>query len=341
MQRCQEQSPPIRVCQILGGDEEGGLETHFVDLCNGLAEAGDQVAVIAHERYRERMAAGIDYLPLNLRRGRRNPFLRRRLRALIQSAQPDIVHAHAGKAAALTAAARCSAPVVGTVHALKKDLSPYHGFDAVIGVSRGVLKALEHPRKAVIHNGIRAADATLTSAELRQRFGIDGNESVTLAVGRLVPVKGFDRLISQWRDGLGHLLIVGDGPERTKLERLAVGKAVILAGYQADAPALMGAADLLVFSSEREGFSYALAEALHAELPVVSTPVPGAEEVLPESHLAPAEELGAVVSRCLADLPATRSRMATAFDWAGKTLTIERMVAATRQVYRDVLTNRN
>lgn len=331
----------MRVCQILGGDEEGGLETHFVDLCNGLAAASDKVSVVAHERYRERMAPGIDYLPLNLRRGRRNPFLRRRLRALIESAQADIVHAHAGKAAALAAAVRCSAPVVGTVHALKKDLSPYQGFDAVIGVSRGVLKALDHPHKTVIHNGIHGADATLTSAELRQRFGIDGKEPITLAVGRLVPVKGFDRLVSQWRAGLGHLLIIGDGPERTKLKRLAVGKAVILAGYQADARALMGAADLLVFSSDREGFSYALAEALHARLPVVSTPVPGAEEVLPESHLAPVEELGVAVSRCLADLPAAQARMATAFDWAAHTLTIERMVAATRQVYRDVLTNRN
>ena len=331
----------MHVCQILGGDEEGGLETHFVDLCNGLAEAGDKVSVIAHEHYRKRMAASIDYLPLNLSRGRRNPFLRRSLRALIESAQPDIVHAHAGKASALTAAVRCRAPVVGTIHALKKDLSPYHGFNAVIGVSQGVLKALDHPHKTVIPNGVHDSDATLTRSELRQRFGIDDNGPVTLAVGRLVPVKGFDRLINQWQAGLGHLLIVGDGPERIKLERLAAGKAVILAGYQADARALMSAADLLVFSSEREGFSYALAEALHARLPVVSTLVPGAEDVLPESHLVPVEELGATIDRCLTDLPAARSRMATAFDWAAQTLTIERMVAATRQVYRDVLTNRN
>ena len=328
---------PLRVCQIVGGDEEGGLETHFVDLCNGLAAAGDAVAVIAHERYRQRMAASIEYLPLNLRRGRRNPFLRRRLRALLESAAPDLVHAHAGKAAALMAAARHATPTVGTVHALKKDLSAYRRFDAVIGVSQGVLAALDHPRKTVIHNGVAAAETTPTAAELRQRFGIDDNEPVTLAVGRLVPVKRFDRLISQWRPGLGCLLILGDGPERAKLERLAIGKAVILAGHQADAQALMGAADLLVLSSEREGFSYALAEALRARLPVVSTPVPGAEEVLPESHLVPAERLGDAVGACLADPTAAQSRMAAAFDWAAGALTVERMVAATRQVYRDVL----
>ena len=326
----------MRVCQIMGGDEEGGLETHFADLCNGLAEAGDTVTAIAHERYRGRMAKSVRYLPLNLRRSRRDPLLRWRLRGLLESAAPDIVHAHAGKAAALMAAVRSPAPVVGTVHALKKDLSPYRRFAAVIGVSRGVLASCGHPCKTVIHNGVRHNRATLAAGRLRQRFGIDASASVTLAVGRLVPVKGYDRLIAQWHAGLGHLLIVGEGPERARLQRLAVGKAVTLAGFQADVRLLMSAADLLVFASQREGFSYALAEALQARLPVVSTPVSGAEEVLPNSHLAPIDQLGGAVANCLDDLPAARTRMATTFDWAARTLTVEFMVQATRRVYQGV-----
>ena len=327
----------MHICQVMGGDEEGGLETHFVDLCNGLKEAGDAVAAIAHERYRERMADGIDYLPLDLRRSRRNPLLRRRLRKLVESAAPDLVHAHAGKAAALLAAVRVSAPVVGTVHALKKNLSPYRRFAAVVGVSRGVLAGCDHPRKAIIHNGVHRNRATMTPAALRTRFGIQAHERVTLAVGRLVPVKGYDQLIAQWHDNLGHLLIVGEGPEHARLEALAVGKAVTLAGFQADVRTLMSAADLLVFASQREGFSYALAEALQARLPVVSTCVPGAEDVLPKSHLVPIDRLGTVIADCLADLHAARSRMAAAFDWAEQTLTVEHMVQATRQLYRDVL----
>ena len=93
----------------------------------------------------------------------------------------------------------------------------------------------------------------------------------------------------------------------------------------------------MVFASEREGFSYAMAEALRARLPVVATPVPGAVDVLPAEHLAPPEDLGEALRRCLADLPAARARMATAFDWAERTLTVERMVAATRDLYLSVL----
>lgn len=321
----------------MGGAEEGGLETHFVDLCNGLVEAGDGVAVIAHERYRERMAKGIDYLPLDLRRGRRNPLLRRRLRRLLASAGADLVHAHAGKAAALLAACGSPSPVVGTVHALKKDLSAYRRFAAVIGVSEGVLASCDHGPMTVIHNGVRPSPATMAPAELRRRFRIAAGLPVTLAVGRLVPVKGYDRLIGQWHDGLGSLLIVGEGPERPRLEALAAGKAVTLAGFQPDARALMTGADLMVFASLREGFSYALAEALHARLPVVSTPVPGAEDVLPKAHLVPVDQLGSVIAGCLADLPAASLRMKDAFDWAAQALTVECMVRATRRVYQDVL----
>lgn len=321
----------------MGGDEEGGLETHFVDLCNGLVEAGDGVAVIAHERYRERMAKGIDYLPLDLRRGRRNPLLRRRLRRLLASAGADLVHAHAGKAAALLAACGSPSPVVGTVHALKKDLSAYRRFAAVIGVSEGVLAGCDHGPMTVIHNGVRPSPATMTPTELRRRFRIAADVPVTLAVGRLVPVKGYHRLIGQWHDGLGSLLIVGEGPERPRLEALAAGKAVTLGGFQPDARALMTGADLMVFASLREGFSYALAEALHARLPVVSTPVPGAEDVLPKAHLVPVDQLGSLIAGCLADLPAASLRMKDAFDWAAQALTVECMVRATRRVYQDVL----
>lgn len=331
----------MRICQVMGGDEEGGLETHFADLCNGLVEAGDAVVAIAHERYRERMAQNIDYLPLNLRRSRRDPLLRRRLRGLVARARADLVHAHAGKAAALMAALRSPVPVVGTVHALKKDLSAYRRFAAVIGVSGGVLAACDHGRKTVIHNGVRRSPATIARDQLRRRFGIAADARVTLAVGRLVPVKGYDRLIAQWHDGLGTLLIVGEGPERRRLEALAAGKAVVLAGFQPDARVLMTAADLMVFASLREGFSYALAEALQARLPVVSTPVPGAEDVLPKTHLAPAERLGSVVASCLADLHAARLRMKDAFDWAARALTVEHMVDATRRVYQDVLSAAN
>ncbi len=323
----------MHICQVMAGDEEGGLETHFADLANGLAALGDRVTVVAHERYRDRFAPSIAFLELDLTRGRRNPWLRRRLRGLIESVDPDVVHAHAGKAAALVAAIAPRCSTVGTVHGLKKDLSAYRRFDAVIGVSRAVIDGLEHPAKTVVYNGVHAAPAPTPRTAFRKMFGTPPGGPVTLAAGRLVPVKGFDRLIDLWQDCPGHLLIAGDGPERDRLEAMARGKPVVLTGFRSDVRSLMGGADLMVFASQREGFSYALAEALIARVPVVSTRVAGAEELLPESHLADIGELGHAITRCLHDLDAARARMADAFDWAANALTVERMVRCIRAVY--------
>lgn len=334
----------LRICQVMAGDEEGGLETHFVALCNGLAAGGDTITAIAHGKYQDRFDGRVRFRPLDLARGRRNPLLRRALRREIARCAPDVVHAHASKAAFVVAASRPLCPVVGTVHGVKKDLSPYGRFAAVVGVSAGVLAGLDHPRKRVIFNGVPAGPQPLSKAALRERFGIAhgvaGGTPVTLAVGRLVPVKGFDRLIAMWDGALGHLLVLGDGPERPRLARLAAGKPVTLAGHQADARALMGGADLVVFASAREGLSLVLVEALRARVPVVSTPVPGAVDLLPPSQLAAAGELRDAIAACLADLDAVRARMRPVFDCAARTLTVERMVAETRRVYEEVLLDR-
>lgn len=327
----------MKICQIMAGDEEGGLETHFVDMANGLAALGEEVTAIGHGRYRERFDQAVRFLSLDLTRSRRNPFLRRRLRQLIDDERPQLVHAQGGKAADLLAALRPAARTVGTIHGVKKDLSAYRRFDAVIGVSRGVLEGLSHPREFVVYNGVRPPPSALSRAELCRRFALPEHHRITLAIGRLVPVKGYPRLIELWRSAFGHLLIVGEGPQRPLLQRLAADKPVVLAGHQADARALMGAADLMVFASEREGFSYAFAEALMARLPVVSTPVPGAAELLPSSHLATPDRLPDAIARCLADPAVSRQRLADLFAWAAETLTVERMVRATREVYRAVV----
>ena len=327
----------MRICQLMGGADVGGLETHFAQLANGLAAAGDTVVAIGHPRYGAGLDRGVVYLPLDLSRWRRNPLLRRQLKRLLGQAGPDVVHAQGGKAAHLLAADAPAAKLVGTVHNVKRDLSAYAGFDAVIGVSDGVLAGLDHPRKVVVYNGVTPPPAPLTGDDLRRRFGLEAAGTVTVAVGRLVLAKGLAALVRLWHEGLGQLLIVGDGPLRPRLEALAAGKPVTLVGFQEDARRLLGGADLMVFASEREGFSYAMAEALRARLPVVSTPVPGAAEVLPAAQVAPPGELEAAISRSLGDLAAARERMAAVFDWAERTLTVEHMVAATRDVYRALL----
>jgi glycosyltransferase involved in cell wall biosynthesis len=114
---------------------------------------------------------------------------------------------------------------------------------------------------------------------------------VVLGVGRLVPVKRFDRLIAGFAAARAsgvraRLVIAGGGPEHARLRALVatygLQSDVELAGY-CDPPrlrAFMQAADLQVCSSAFENLSLAILEAMACGLPVLGTPGGGTPELL-------------------------------------------------------------
>jgi glycosyltransferase involved in cell wall biosynthesis len=97
-----------------------------------------------------------------------------------------------------------------------------------------------------------------------------------LGVGRLNPQKRWDRLIESLARLPGlHLVILGDGPEREKLEslatRLGIMDRVHLPGHSGDALAAMRAARVVALTSDFEGIPAVLREALSVGTPVVAT----------------------------------------------------------------------
>jgi glycosyltransferase involved in cell wall biosynthesis len=126
-----------------------------------------------------------------------------------------------------------------------------------------------------------------------------GSPPRMLAVGSLLPVKGHRRLIEALRIVLPRLppelrgcrlRIVGEGPERPSLEaaiaRLELRAHVELAGSVAyrTMPSVYAAADFMALSSHYESQCLALVEALACGLPVVSTPVGLAPELLADGR---------------------------------------------------------
>lgn len=103
------------------------------------------------------------------------------------------------------------------------------------------------------------------------------------AVGRLVPVKGFDLLIQAWEKVAAvhpdwELDIWGDGPERVALERLVREKGlqgkVFLRGVTGDVQGRLLQSSMLVFSSLFEGFGMVLVEAMACGVPCVAFECP-------------------------------------------------------------------
>lgn len=105
--------------------------------------------------------------------------------------------------------------------------------------------------------------------------------SYLLAVGRLVHEKGFDLLLDAFaalapRFPSAELVIAGDGPARSSLERqvanLEIQHRIHFPGYTPDPIIQFGNATAFVLSSRTEGLPNALLEAAAAGLPMVSTP---------------------------------------------------------------------
>lgn len=136
----------------------------------------------------------------------------------------------------------------------------------------------------LVPNGVDAPRAgKAAGAErgwLRAELELPADAAVLLGVGRLVPQKNPLLFVEgvaavQARHPRAFGVWCGDGELREAAERraaeLGIAGRVRFCGQRADVDAVMAAADLLVFTSQWEGASFALLEALAAGLPVVAS----------------------------------------------------------------------
>ena len=172
-----------------------------------------------------------------------------------------------------------------------------------------------------------------------------------VSVARLVPLKGYDLLlralvtVRAQHPGV-HLTIIGDGPERGRLEtqvrELGLERTVSLVGYRPEPLPYVRAADLFVLASRYDAFPNSALEALACGTPIVLTDCPGAnaELVRPglNGELAAASEPGAVaqaLDRAIANL-GSYERAAITADCDARYAT-SRIVAQYEQVFADQL----
>ncbi|MEW6325006.1 MAG: glycosyltransferase [Nitrospirota bacterium] len=129
---------------------------------------------------------------------------------------------------------------------------------------------------------------------VRRRFGLAAGDPVIGIIGALSAHKGHDvalRALALVREQLApkqlniRLLLVGDGPERPRLQKLAqelsLLPAVIFAGRQPDVAPLIAACDLICLPSvTREGLGVAVLEAMAMARPVVASDLEGIPEAV-------------------------------------------------------------
>ncbi|MGW4914206.1 glycosyltransferase [Streptomyces sp. NPDC004270] len=231
----------------------------------------------------------------------------RRLTRLLDEVRPELVHAHSAKAGlAGRLAVRGRVPTLFQPHAWS--------FEAVGGVTAAlalrwerwgarwahrVVCVSEAERTTGVRAGIRAPYAVVPNGIDTEHFTpgapdtrgpSESGAPLVVCVGRLCPQKGQDVLLRAWPEVLrrvpgARLALVGDGPDREALRRLAPAS-VEFAGAVPDARPWYRAADLVVLPSRWEGMALAPLEAMACGRPVLVTDVDGARESLPPGHAA-------------------------------------------------------
>lgn len=294
-------APRLRVCHVSMTLRTGGLERLLVEFGRHHDDrryslrfvALDLLGAPAEEL--KRMGLEVDSLGYGAV-GKLT--LLRRLGRLLREEQIDIVHTHNTYAHFYgTLAARLAGVpvVVNTQHGRGCGDTWKHRTQfrlanrwtrRIVGVSEDAARLCrrQDPRSAgkisCIWNGIDLE---------RFRYQGPAAEPVAIAVARLSPVKDFPTLLRGMALAIRdvpelRLRIVGDGPERPRLEALAralhLERQVEFLGERPDIPDLLGTAGFFVSSSKTEGISLTLLEAMAVGLPVLATSVGGNAEIV-------------------------------------------------------------
>ncbi len=124
---------------------------------------------------------------------------------------------------------------------------------------------------------------------LRREWGWDETRCVVGTVSRLSPEKGIryfveaSTILSRALPTVG-FVIIGDGPERGELERMAADACIRFLGEREEIPDLLNALDVFVLPSLAEAFGIAAIEAMACALPVVASDVGGLREIVVQNE---------------------------------------------------------
>lgn len=301
----------------------GGLESIIMDIAKNLDTSRFKMSILCLSSFDDKYKKVLDGLGINLFHFRRqrtfdyayfSTFVR-----LLKSENVDILHAHSGCIfnSSLCAKMSSTKAFVYTEHGLPI-------YDSGLPMNAGIKARLEDKFAAwtakrifavsdeiragmkerfpgsmdkvrIVTNGVdtdryKPEKETDVQYKLRERFSIDREKILIGSVGRLVPIKNYESLIKAYARLVEkkinniHLILIGDGVERERLEACAtengIREHVTFAGVQYDIHELLPGLDVFVLPSWTEGTSISLLEAQSCGVPAVVSNVGGNPKII-------------------------------------------------------------
>lgn len=381
--------PPIRLAYVVHTFDMGGLERFVANMLNSIDRSRFEPTLICIRRTgtAESWLNNSDtrIIELNKPPGRMTWAFIQSYRRQLRELSTQIVHTHNWGTLWETSLARGAVKGLRHVHAergtvlggstntgIRRSLSRMAlrlGLERchqVLAVDDAVADRVyttcgfRKERIRIIPNGVpvpSCPDRESSRRQVRGELGIPADAIVVGSIGRLHRVKGFDYAISAIQELKDHprrvdLLLVGEGHERTELEKLAgelgVRERIHFAGKQPQIGNYLAALDIFINSSRSEGMSQSIIEAMGFGLPLVVADVGGNSQLVaggepcgivaaPESPRSLAQGI-----RALLDSP----QMAKQFADSGATRAEEKhslaaMVSTYEDLYEQLTANKS
>ena len=292
-----------------------------------------------------------------------------RLRKVIQSEQPDLLHIHSRRGDLLSALAgkREGLPMI---HSRRVDNPPrwldrtlkFPLFRRIVTISEGI-------RHVLLNAGVPAEQLVCVPSAVdvlrfcpdcdtdwfRHEFTIKPGQTVLGVIAQLIPRKGHAVLFEALpavlaRHPDARLLVFGQGPLDSQLRHMVSEKgldeAVRFEGFRSDMQRIIPCLDLIVHPVRMEGLGVSLLEAAACGVPIVASRVGGIPEAVEHGVNGYLVEPGdsAELAQAINDL-LDRPEQSRELGKAGRRrvlarFSIERMVEGNRQVYHSLTENR-
>lgn len=371
----------LRALLLIDTLQLGGPARLLVDQARGLRQRGTD-ARVAHLGIgnwsllaAELKACGVPLLNLHLG-GLLDPRPVLWLARYLSRQQIDLIHTHNRYAHIVgrVAAALARRPVVSTVHSIVETDLGWRGAvrreldyvsartlcTAVITVSeaqREVYSRASRVRASRVETHLNGIDVDrfrpdpVARTVYREQLGQPEAAPLFATVAVLRPGKGVEHLLKaaaavRIRIPEARFVVIGDGPERTRLQglaaRLGLETAVSFLGTRTEVPALLSAADVYVHPALYDALPTSVLEAMAMGLPVVATAVGGIPELILHGRtglLVPPAEPSALAAAMLRALdPSLKAEVGPAARaWVQEHASIHVWLDGLEQLYRRVI----
>lgn len=314
--------PKKKILYVITLAERGGAQKYVLDLAKNLDKGRYEILVACGGKLSEWLFVNlekekIDYYPLKHLKREILPwhdFLGLfELRKLIKLFKPDIVHLNSSKAGVIGSFAAVGMKrikIIYTAHGfvfnepmnffkkfiylwterisggLKNKIIAISKFDEEVGIKN---KIAPKEKFATISTGIDPkAINFLSKDEARKKLNVPSKYKIVGTIANYYATKALHRLIEASKIISGKcndckFILIGDGPERKKLEKLIEDNKLtnnFFLGPLDNASAYLKAFDVFILPSVKEGMPYTILEAMLAEVPIVATKVGGIPEMI-------------------------------------------------------------